>query len=66
MGYVLLWLHDWRVSAYIMLGIALLVNVMHIFLVETPKYMISKDLPKTVELFNRIAKINRRPEITYD
>lgn len=65
-GYVLYWMQNWRYTVYIMLGATVLVNISHYFLIETPKYMMSKDLPKTVELFNRIAKINKRPEVTYD
>jgi MFS family permease len=65
-GYVLFWLQDWRVSVYIMLGVAVLVNFLHIFLLETPKYMLSRDLNETVNLFNRIAKINGREQVTYD
>lgn len=65
-GYVLFWMHDWRKTVYIMLGVSVLVFISHFFLIETPKYMIAKDIPKTVEIFNKIAKINGKEQVTYD
>lgn len=51
---------------YILLGIALLVNVVHYFLLETPKYMIAKDLDRTVEILNKVGRINSGGKVTYD
>lgn len=66
LGYVLFWIDNWRISLYIILGISVAINFLHLFLIETPKYMISRDIPKTVDIFNRIAKINNRPELTME
>lgn len=65
-GYAMYWIDDWRVSIYFVLGLAVVVNVAHIFLIETPKFMITKDIDKTVAILNRIAKINGREIVTYD
>lgn len=51
---------DWRNTCFLMLGISVLVAILNLFVMETPKYMISKDLPKAMEIFNKIAKINGR------
>lgn len=66
LGYVLYWLADWRISIYILLGVAVGVNFLHYFLLETPKFMISRDVPKTLEIFNRIARVNGRQELTME
>ena len=66
LGYVMYWFNNWRTSMYILLGIALLVNVVHYFLLETPKYMIAKDLDRTVEILNKVGRINSGGKVTYD
>lgn len=36
------------------------------FMIESPRYYLKKDNEKAIEMFNKIAKINKKPPIKYE
>jgi hypothetical protein len=52
---------SWRAIMFIVLALTVLVDVLLLYLVETPKFLIKKSERKTLLAFNAIAAKNNRP-----
>lgn len=51
---------------YFIFPFYIILNIPNFFMVESPRYYLKKDNEKTIEMFNKIAKYNKKPSISYE
>lgn len=66
LGLIFYYIPYWRTVAIIVLGPFVVINFLIFYLEESPKFMINKDSVLTLQIFNKIAKRNRKRPLKID